>query len=100
MFIGNTAIDESALRAFCTRHHIRALSLFGSALRGDQGPDSDVDLLIDFEAGAKVGLIRLAKIETELSDMLGRPVDLRSPADLSKYFRDKVVAEARTLYAA
>jgi uncharacterized protein len=100
MHIGRTQVDDEAVKTFCRLHRIRSLSLFGSVLRGEETPDSDLDLLIEFEQGAKVGLIRLSLIEAELSELLGRPVDLRSPADLSRYFRDQVVAEARTLYAA
>jgi uncharacterized protein len=100
VFVGSTQIDEEALQSFCVRHHVRALSLFGSTLRGEEGPDSDIDLLVDFAPGTRIGLFGIAKLEAELSDMFGRPVDLRSPADLSKHFRDRVVAEARPLYAA
>lgn len=100
MVIGSTKVEDEVLEGFCRLHRIRSLSLFGSVLRGEEIPGSDVDLLIEFEPDAKVGLIRLAQIEADLSELLGRSVDLRSPADLSRYFRDEVVAEARTLYAA
>ena len=93
--------DPNALAGVCRRHHIRRLSLFGSTLRGTNRPDSDVDLLVEFEPGRKPGLFRLAEIEAELSDLLGgRRVDLRSPEDLSRYFREEVVLAAAVQYAA
>src|SRR5213083_2315312 len=87
------------LAEFCRRHRIRRLSLFGSVLRDDFRPDSDVDVLVEFEPGARVGLIRLAGMELELSELLGRSVDLRTAADLSEQFRSGVVAAAEPLYA-
>ena len=74
--------------------------MFGSVLRDDFRPDSDVDVLVEFEAGVVVGLIRLAGMEKELSDLLGRKVDLRTPAELSRYFRDEVVRTAMVCYVA
>lgn len=94
------SIDEATLAQFCVRHHIRKLSLFGSVLKGTARPDSDVDLLVEFDAGCTPGLLRLAGMENELSDMLGRKVDLRTPADLSRHFRDEVVRTAEVQYAA
>ena len=93
-------IDAETLAQFCVRHHIRKLSLFGSVLKGTARPDSDVDLLVEFDAGCTPGLLRLAGMENELSDMLGRKVDLRTPADLSRHFRDEVVRTAEVQYAA
>jgi uncharacterized protein len=93
------AIDREKLAEFCRRNHIRKLSLFGSVLRDDFHADSDVDVLVEFEPGARVGLIRLAGMELELSDLLGRKVDLRTAADLSRYFRDEVVKAAEVQYA-
>lgn len=92
--------DREAIAPFCQRHHIRRLALFGSVQRDDFRPDSDVDVLVDFEPGHPVGLIRLAGIERELGSLMGRRVDLRTAADLSRYFRDEVVQAARELYAA
>jgi uncharacterized protein len=87
-------VDHGQLAAFCQRHCIRKLAFFGSVLREDFRPDSDVDVLIEFEPGQRVGLIRLAGMELELSDILGRKADLCTPADLSRYFRQAVVASA------
>lgn len=92
------AIDRERIAAFCRKHHIRKLALFGSVLRDDFRPDSDVDVLVEFEPGATPGLIRLAGMEIELSEMLKRKVDLRTPAELSRYFRDRVVKEAQVQY--
>jgi len=85
---------------FCRRHHIRRLAFFGSVLRDDFRPDSDVDVLVEFEAGHRVGLLRLAGIERELSSIFGRKADLRTAADLSPYFRDQVLSEAEDVYRA
>jgi len=93
--------DRAALAAICRRHHIRRLALFGSTLRGTDRPDSDVDLLVEFEPGHKPGLLALAGIEAELSVVAaGRQIDLRTAQDLSRYFRDEVVRAADVQYAA
>lgn len=94
------ALDRERLVAFCRRHHIRRLSLFGSVLRDDFGPESDVDVLVEFQPEARVGLIGLQRIEDGLSALLGRKVDLNTPGFLSPYFRDEVLAEAQVLYDA
>ncbi len=93
--------DPDVLASICRKHCIRRLSLFGSTLKGAARPDSDVDLLVEFEPLAKPGLIGMAKIEIELSALLnGRKVDLRTAEDLSRYFRDEVLRTAMTQYAA
>lgn len=93
--------DQDALAAICRRHHIRRLSLFGSTLKGSNRPDSDIDLLVEFEPEAKPTLLTMARIEIELSSLLGgRKVDLRTAQDLSRYFRDEVVRAAETQYEA
>jgi predicted nucleotidyltransferase len=93
--------DKAALAHLCRRHHIRRLALFGSRLTGTDRPDSDVDLLVEFEPGHAPGLLALAGIEGELSSLIGgRPVDLRTAQDLSRYFRDEVLRTARVQYAA
>jgi uncharacterized protein len=85
---------------FCTNNRIRKLSLFGSALREDFRPDSDIDLLVEFQTDAAPSLIDLARMERELSAMLGgRKVDLRTPNELSRYFRDQVISTASVQYA-
>ena len=91
-------IPKETLLTFCRKHHIRKLALFGSVLREDFGPESDIDVLVEFHPGHPVGLIRLARIERELSQLAGRKVDLRSPGDLSRYFRDEVLRSAEVQY--
>jgi predicted nucleotidyltransferase len=92
-------IDREALAAFCRRHHVRRLALFGSVLRDDFTPSSDVDVLVEFEPGHVPGLAFFS-METELSALLGRKVDLNTPGFLSRYFRDRVLAEAENQYVA
>jgi predicted nucleotidyltransferase len=92
-------IPQAQLSELCRRWHIRKLSLFGSILRDQFRPDSDVDMLVEFQPAQRVGLIQMARIERELSDLLGRKVDLRTPAELSRYFRDDVLREAQVQYA-
>ncbi len=92
-------LDHARVVEFCQRHRIRKLSLFGSVLRDDFRPDSDVDVLVEFEPGYAIGLIRLAGIELELAEIVGRKVDLRTPADLSRYFRQEVLNSAEVQYA-
>jgi predicted nucleotidyltransferase len=85
---------------FCERHHIRRLALFGSQLRDTARPDSDIDLLVEFEPGRVPGLLALASMALELSELLGwRRVDLRTLEDLSRYFRNEVVRTAEVQYA-
>ncbi len=97
---GRLDIDPEVLERYCDRHHIRRLSLFGSTLMGTARPDSDVDLLVEFEPGQEPGLLALAEMEAELSGYLGgRRVDLRTPLDLSRYFRDHVVRTAELQHA-
>lgn len=92
-------IPKDKIAEFCRRHYIRKLALFGSVLREDFGPDSDVDVLVEFEPGHAPGLIRLASMELELSNLLGgRKVDMNTPMCLSRYFRDQVLAEAEVQY--
>lgn len=92
--------DPEALARLCRRHHITRLSLFGSVLKGDDRPDSDVDLLVEFEPGQEPGLLGLAAIEAELAALLGgRRVDLRTAQDLSRHFRAEVTAMAELQYA-
>lgn len=93
--------DADALAALCRRYRIHKLSLFGSRLTGTARPDSDVDLLVEFEPGATPGLLTMARIEIELSPLLGgRKVDLRTARELSRYFRDEVVRAAEVQYEA
>jgi predicted nucleotidyltransferase len=92
-------IPREKIMEFCRRNYITRLSLFGSALHGDFREDSDIDLLVDFDPNHIPGLIRLAGMEIELTELLGRKVDLRTPQDLSRYFRQEVINEAQVQYA-
>ena len=91
-------IDDQALAAFCERNHIRWLAFFGSVLGSDFRPDSDIDILVEFEPGHVPGFA-FAGLQDELSQMIGRSVDLHTPASLSRHFRDKVQREAQVRYA-
>ncbi|MGH3926901.1 MAG: nucleotidyltransferase family protein [Pseudonocardiaceae bacterium] len=91
---------DDLLRDLAMRHGIRRLALFGSVLRGEDAPASDIDLLVEFEEGRTPGLLSMAEMELELSAVFGREVELRTYEDLSRYFRDDVQAQARVLYAA
>jgi len=94
------SLPMSEIRALCRRNGIRRLALFGSALRDDFGPSSDVDVLVEFQPGTRVGLIGLQRIEDELSEIIGVKVDLNTPGFLSRRFRNQVLAEAKYLYDA
>ena len=92
-------LDHDRLAELCRRHGIARLALFGSAARGQLEPESDIDLLVEFVPGRRVGL-RFITVQEELAALLGRKVDLSTRAFLSPYFRDRVVAEAVPLYEA
>ena len=91
-------MPRDKLAEFCKRNYIRRLSLFGSALSGQLNPDSDIDLLVEFEEGHTPGLYSIIRMEMELAEDLGRKVDLRTPGDLSRYFRDEVIRNAKLQY--
>jgi len=97
--MGLLDVSELELTSICRRHGIRRLSLFGSRLAGTAQPDSDVDLLVEFEPGHVPGLLGMSQIEIELGDVVGRKVDLRTASDLSPLFRDEVVSRAQVAYA-
>ncbi len=99
MFYITEIIPENKLKKFCQKYHIKRLSLFGSVLRNELRPGSDVDILVEFEEKDTPGLILFAGIEMELSDLIGRKVDLRTAGDLSRYFRDEVLNSAEVQYA-
>ncbi len=90
-------IPREKIKTFCRRYGIRKLALFGSVLRDDFTPQSDVDILVEFEPNTKLGL-SFFDVEHELSELLGYKVDLNTPGFLSKYFRNRIIAEAETLY--
>ena len=98
--MGQTQIEvpRDRIEAVCQRWKVRELCLFGSVLREDFGPESDVDVLVEFEPGTRVSLFDMVRMEIELTELIGRKVDLRTPEDLSRYFREEVVATAERLY--
>ena len=97
---GNIRLPRDEIAQFCKRNGIRKLSLFGSALKGELRKDSDIDLLVEFQSDATPSLFDLARMERELSKLLGgRKVDLRTPKELSRYFRDEVLSTASVQYA-
>jgi predicted nucleotidyltransferase len=94
-------VPVEILEQFCKKNHIRKLSLFGSVLRNDFRQESDIDVLVEFEKNRIPGLLGISKLERELSQIFGgRKVDLRTPEDLSKYFRQQVLSTAEVQYAA
>lgn len=93
------SIPEDKIIQFCQNHNIQKLSLFGSVLRDDFTDQSDVDFLVEFIPGKTPGFFKLARMERELSEAIeGRSIDLRTPAELSHYFRERVIQESLTLY--
>ncbi len=99
MSTAHIEIPKEKITEFCKRNHIRKLSLFGSVLHGNFRPDSDIDLLVEFDPDHIPGFFKFAHIERELSEIMGKKVDLRTPQELSKYFRDEVLSEAEVQYA-
>lgn len=90
-------ISDAAIATLCQQYHIRKLALFGSVLRDDFCPDSDVDILVEFEPGHTPGF-EFIDIQDKLSEIIGRTIDLNTPQDLSRYFRDQVMAAAKVIY--
>ena len=95
----NISVDQQRVAEFCQQNGVRRLAVFGSALRDDFGPGSDIDVLVEFEGGRTPGL-RFFWMQSELSRLFGRTVDLHTPASLSRYFRSQVLAEAEDQYVA
>ena len=93
-------ISKEKLKDFCTRNHIKKLSVFGSSIRGELQPESDIDILVEFEQNHTPGLFTIIRMEMELTEIIGRKVDMRTPEDLSRYFRDEVVRNAELQYQA
>jgi predicted nucleotidyltransferase len=95
-----TEIPTDEVVAFCRRYHIRSLALFGSVVRGDMRPDSDADVLVEFEPDAQVGFLALSQMQRELADLLQRPVDLVPKSGLKPKIREAILASAEVVYAA
>ena len=100
MVYNGVQISDEVIVAFCRRHRIGRLALFGSVLRDDFRPESDVDVLVEYKPDSGVGYIQMGEMESELSAIIGRRVELHTPADLSTHFREEVLCEAQTLYVA
>lgn len=94
----DVTLDSQEIKAFCEAHHISRLSLFGSILTDHFHADSDVDILVEFDPGHTPGFLQMAALEAKLSRMLNKKVDLRTPAELSKYFRDDVISKSKLQY--
>ncbi len=99
MVLHGVQLDPNAIAEFCRRHDVARLQVFGSILGDEFNDDSDVDLLIEFRKGKRIGLLGLSALELELSRLIGRKVDLRTPNDISRHFRARVMAEAQVQYA-
>ena len=91
--------DKETLSSICKKYHIRKLAIFGSALRNDFGPDNNIDILVEFDSKHVPGFFKLIDIQDELSLLFKQPVDLRTPEDLSRYFREDVIENAEVQYA-
>jgi predicted nucleotidyltransferase len=94
------SVSKDQIDEFCRRHRIRRLAFFGSVVRDDFSPDSDVDVLVEFEHGYGVGMITLAGLEIELSQILGRRAEIHTYKGLNPLFRDRVIGEAEVFYDA
>ncbi len=94
------SVSQDQIEAICQRHHIKRLALFGSYARGDFGPESDIDVLVEFEEDAEIGFLELARIQRELAELFGRPVDLVPVSGLKPMIRDAVLSEMVDFYAA
>jgi uncharacterized protein len=91
-------VPKEKIEEFCRKNGIKKLSFFGSVIRDDFGPDSDIDVLVEFDENIKVGLIALSGMETELETIFGRKVDINTAGFLSPYFRDKVISISEAAY--
>jgi predicted nucleotidyltransferase len=100
MLFHDVEIPDEAIASFCRRHGVKRLALFGSILGDDFRPDSDIDFLVEFLPGVRYSLLDLGGMWMELREIVGREVDLKTPLDLSRFFRDQVVKQSRSLYAA
>jgi len=97
---GGVHLDGASLADVCRRYSVKELSLFGSAARGEMPPESDIDLIVEFEAGARVGLIQFESLVEELAALAGRSVDLVTKRGLKPWVRPEVLKDARVIYAA
>jgi predicted nucleotidyltransferase len=97
--IRNLNVDQSKLEGLCREYHVKRLAVFGSYLRGDEKPTSDLDLLVEFEPQARIGLFKFVHFEQRLGEVFGKKVDLNSAGFLNKAFREEVISHAQPIYA-
>lgn len=97
--LGNILVDSQSLAEMCRRYNVRELSVFGSAVRGEMGPDSDIDILVEFEPGVRIGLIKFESLVDELELLSGRRIDLVTKTGLKPWVRPSVLRDARVIYA-
>jgi len=97
--LGDTQVDEAKLAHLCQRYYVRELSLFGSAVRGEMRPGSDVDVLVEFDPGARIGILKFESLSEDLAALVGRKVDLVTKRGLKPWIRPHVLKEARVIYA-
>ena len=100
LHIGDAAVDEARLTDLCCRYRIRELSFFGSVVRGESRPDSDIDIMVDFDPSARIGLLQFQSLSDDLESLLGRKVDLVTKRGLKSWIRPHVLKEAQVIYAA
>jgi predicted nucleotidyltransferase len=96
--MANLSVPRKQIQIFCQRHHIRRMSFFGSVLRDDFGPESDIDVLVEFEEGARVTLFDMVDMQDELAALLGRHIDLATPDGLNRHLQADVLAHAQVIY--
>lgn len=92
------ALPKEEIAGFCRKNRIQRLAVFGSAIKGGLTDESDIDFLVSFQPNTSIGLFGMARLENELSEIVGRKADLRTPMDLSRYFRQEVLDEAEVIY--
>jgi hypothetical protein len=100
LHLGDVRIEAPSLAEVCRRYGVKELSLFGSAARGEMTPDSDVDVLVEFESGVRIGVLRFESFAEELESLVGRKVDLVTRRGLKPWVRSQVLRDARVVYAA
>jgi predicted nucleotidyltransferase len=98
--LGDTQIDGPSLAEVCRRYRVKELSLFGSAVRGEMRPESDIDIMVEFEPGVRIGLIKFESLADELESLAKRRVDLVTKRGMKPWVRTRVLKDARVIYAA
>ena len=100
LHLGDAQIDETKLAELCRRYSVKELSLFGSAVRGEMGPESDIDIMVEFDPSARIGLLKFESLSEDLEALAGRKVDLVTKRGLKSWMRPRILKEARVIYAA